>query len=340
MFRGLMLMVSLVAFAYSLLRIADYWQYEEKSLDIVQSFTQALSTTAMQTQIETQIHNQKIDAAQRNIQLAHYFNYPLNYTHYQQQIDAIDTVYYRSSKNIGNFVSGFISGKGESGAGVAGAVAADFTVVGDVRDLHQQYQNHQTGQAVNQLIVGLSGVGIGLTFATISTVGFTAPVKAGTSVLKLASKMGRLSTRFSQELVQKTQRAFNWNQFVRLSKQNNHILGIKSAATQAYNPRAMKALSLMADQANNIRKASSTADSIHLLKYIDSSQDLAKLEKFVIKHGNHSKGILKVLGKSALRGVKVLKKSLALLFSLIGLLLSGFFNLYFLFPRAKKSASK
>ena len=336
MFRGLMLITSVIAFAYALLSIADYWQYEEQALDIQTSFTQALSSTAMQAQIETQIKNKQLEHAKRSLALARYFNYPLNYREYQQQIDALDTVYYRSSKNIGNFMSGFVEGKGDSNAGVAGALAADFTVVGDVRDLHQQYQNHQTGKAVNQLIIGLSGVGIGLTLATIGTVGVAAPVKAGTSILKLASKTGRLSARFSQELLQKTQRAFNWNQFVRLSKKNGNIFGIKSAAIQAYNPHAMKALSSMGDQANNIRKASSTADTMHLLKYVDNSQDLAKLEKFALKHGTHSKGIMKVLGKSAVRGVKVLKKSLGLLFSLIGLLLSGFLNLYFLFPRTKK----
>ena len=331
-----MLIVSLMASAYSLWRITDYWEYEEKPLDIQQSFTQAFSTTAMRAQIETQIKNKQIDAAKRNLQLAQYFNYALDYSHYQQQIDAIDTLYYRSSKNITDFIGGFASGKGDSGVGIAGALIADFTVVGDVRDLHQQYQNHQAGITVNQLIVGLSGIGIGLTLATISTVGVTAPIKAGTSILKLASKTDRLSARFSQELLQKTQRAFNWNQFVRLSKQNGNVLGIKSAATQAYNPRAMKTLSSIGDQANNIRKASSTADTVHLLKYVDNSQDLRKLEKFTVKHGTHSKGIMKVLGKSALRSVKVLKKSLGLLLSLVGLLLSGFFNLYFLFPRTKK----
>jgi hypothetical protein len=334
MFRGLMLFCSILAFAYSLLRLADYWEYEEQPIDIRQRFTQAFNSTAMQAQIETEIKNKQVDAANSNLQLAKYFDYPLDYAHYQQQVDAIDTVYYRSSKNIGDFIGGFSSGKGDSGAGVAGALVSDFTVVGDVRDLHQQYQHYQAGNSVNQLIVGLSGVGIGLTIATISTIGVAAPIKAGTSLLKLASKTGKLSARFSQELLQKTNRAFNWNQFVRLSK-NGSILGIKSAAAKAYNPRAMKALSSIGDQANNIRKASSTADTVHLLKYVDNSQDLARLEKLALKHGTHSKGIMKVLGKSALRGVKVLKKSLGFLLSLAGLFLSGLFNLYFLFPRQK-----
>jgi hypothetical protein len=333
MLRFLMLLSSLFAFAYSLLLLADYWEYEEIPVQISQRFKQAISPDAMQAEIEQQISQGNVDEARSSVQLAQYFAYPLAYTGYQQRIDAMDTLYYRANKNIGDFVGGFIYGKGNSGAGVAGALTSDFTVIGDARDLHEQYQNHQQGKPVNQLIVGLSGAGIGLTLATVGSVGVAAPVKIGTSLLKLASKTGKLSARFTQELLQKTNRAFDWNKFIRLAKADGRIMGIKQAANQAFNPRAMKAVSTIGDQANNIRKATSTADTLHLLKYVDNTNDLQKLEKLALKHGTHTKGIMKVLGKGALRGVKVLKKSLGFILSLVSLLLSGILNLYFLFPR-------
>jgi hypothetical protein len=144
-----------------------------------------------------------------------------------------------------------------------------------------------------------------------------------------------------QELLQKGQRAFDWKKFIRLSKAENNVFGIKRAATQTFNPQAMKSLSQLGDQANNIRKAtSSTADTVHLLKYVDNSQDLARIEKLALKHGIHSRGIMAVLGKTALRGVKVLKKSLELLLSLLALIVSGLLNLYLLFPSRKKKSKK
>jgi hypothetical protein len=102
----------------------------------------------------------------------------------------------------------------------------------------------------------------------------------------------------------------------------------------------MNALSRLGDQANNIRKATSTADTVHLLKYVGSGQDLAKVEKLALKHGVHSRGIMTVLGKSALRGVKVLKKTLELMLSLLALIISGLLNLYLLFPSRKKKSKK
>ena len=341
MFRWLMLLIAIISFAYSLLRVADYWEYEELAPNIAQRFKQAMSIETMQAQIETQIKAQQLHAAQQSMQLAQYFSYPLDYPTYQKQIDELDTIYYRSTTNISHFLSGFATGKGDSNIAVAGAMTSDFTVIGDVRDLHEQYQHYQAGQSVNQLIVILSGVGISLTAATIGSVGVTAPIKAGTSLLKFASKTGRLSASFTQELLRKGQRAFDWQKFIRLSKAENNVFGIKRAAMQTFNPQAMKSLSQLGDQANNIRKAtSSTADTVHLLKYVDNSQDLASVEKLALKHGIHSRGIMTVLGKTALRGVKVLKKSLELLLSLLTLIVSGLLNLYLLFPSRKKKSKK
>ncbi len=41
-------------------------------------------------------------------------------------------------------------------------MTSDFTVVGDARDLWEQYQLYAKGEPVNELIVTLAGVGVGL----------------------------------------------------------------------------------------------------------------------------------------------------------------------------------
>lgn len=337
MIRTFMLLLSLTSFAYSLLLLSDYWEYEEMPGNVEQMFKQKVKLEQLEAEIEKQIKEDNLDEARSTVQLAQHFSYNIDYAHYRNKIDQLDTFQHRAEKGVTDFFGGFTSGKGNSSAGVAGALTSDFTVIGDARDLHEQYQNHENGKPVNELIVALSGVGIGLTAATFGSGGMVAPVKAGASVLKLAGKTGRLTRRFSQEILQKAQKAFDWNAFVRLSKSDSSIRGVKLAASKAFNPRAMKSLTDLTDQANNIRKATSTIDTIYLFKYVESADDLRRVEKIALKQGKYTKGIMKFLGKGALRGAKILKKTFGLMMSALSLLLSGMLTLYFMFPSRQSS---
>ena len=330
-----MLLLSLSSFAYSLILLSDYWETEEIPSNIEEKFKRQITSEQLEAEIERQIKADDLEGAKETVQLATHFAYSIDAAGYRKRIDTLNTFEHRATKNVKDFFNGFTSGKGDTGAGVSGAVISDFTVVGDVRDLSEQYQIYQKGQQVNQLIITLSGIGIGLTAATIGSGGATAPAKAGTSLLKLASKTGRLSRRFTQELVQKAQKAFDWQLFTRLSKSDASLDGIRHAATQAFNPRAMKSLSDLADQANSIRKNTSTLDTLHLLKYVENTNDLRRIEKITVKQGKYTKGIMKFLGKGALRGTKILKKSIELILSALSLLLSGILSLYFMFPARK-----
>jgi len=59
------------------------------------------------------------------------------------------------------------------------------------------------------------------------------------------------------------------------------------------------------------------------MKYIDNEKDLKAVLKLSNKYKKNTKGVLKVLGKSALRGSKfVLKKSAKFIYYLYGLVAS------------------
>jgi hypothetical protein len=62
-----------------------------------------------------------------------------------------------------------------------------------------------------------------------------------------------------------------------------------------------------------------------------------------VKYGSQTKGIVKVLGKGALRSVKVLRRTTELMISLIASLISGFASListYNLIRSSKRAFSK
>jgi hypothetical protein len=70
--------------------------------------------------------------------------------------------YLRRAKDLG---LGALSGRGDSIEGLIGAVAADFFVVGDVRDLVIQGGRYVLDGETDELILILSGVGLATTLA-------------------------------------------------------------------------------------------------------------------------------------------------------------------------------
>ncbi len=325
------LVLSLAAFATSLYSVAQHWDYQQTLLDIGKELRLNVSAADIDTEIRQAITDEEFDDARMYLAIAKSNHYPIDTGRYAQIIQQKDTPLAQFAKNASEFADGFMSGKSSSAAGVAGALGADFTVIGDVRDLHHEYNNMQKGEDVNELIVALSGAGIGFTALTVGSMGSAAPAKSGISLVKLAAKMRRLSSRFQKQLLRLGKQVFDWQLFTRLLKQGSGLKQIPRAARQAYHPKAIEPLKEIAGQVNNIRKVTSVSDTLHLLKYVETTDDLRHLEKISLKYGTQTKGIMKLLGKGALRTVRVVRKTAELLLSLISSVLSAMFSLFFLF---------
>ena len=320
---------------FSLYQVTQYWKYQETLIDISKELRLKVGNAEIGNEIQTAIENSDFDDARMYLQIARSNNYTIDYSYFLQQLDEKDTSFKRFMTNTSNFADGFIQGDSANPAGIAGAVSADFTVVGDVRDLRKEYTKHQQGEEINELIVILSGAGIGLTALTIGSLGAAAPAKTGTSLIKIAVKSKRLTRGFQKQLMRLGRNVFDWPAFMRLAKQDTSVNNLRRAAQRAYHPEAIQPLQTIATQVNSIRKSSSAVDTLHLLKYVENGDDLRHLEKMTIKYGPQTKGLFKLLGKGALRTVRVLRKTTALLVSLIGSVISGFFSLIFMFSSRK-----
>ena len=325
-FRQIFLLIWLAGFLYGLVNIASYWDYDINPPNIDEMLTKRLDPAVLQQSVEESLRAEEYDEARSLLAIGKHYNHPLDYPAYEQYLATHNTTSSRLSKQVTGFAEGFLSGEGSNGSGIAGALAADFTVVGDVRDLSEQYGRYQQGLPVNQLITSLAGVGVGLTAASIGSLGAAAPVKAGASTLKLATRMNRLSRTFRDELTLMAGRVFDWQQFLKLSK-NADLSSITRIAKQAYNPQAARQISALAEQANGIRKNTSVADSIHLLQYVDNTKDLGRVHRVTETYGVHTRGVFRLLGKGAIRGVKALRITLELLISITA---SIFFALLFI----------
>lgn len=326
---------SLGTFILSLYQVIQHWDYQETLLDISKELRLKVNDSEISNEIQSAIDNSEFDDARIYLQIAKSNNYSIDYKNYLQQLHQKDNGFKRILTNVSNFADGFIQGDGSNMAGIAGAVSADFTVVGDVRDLRKEYSKYHQGKDINELIVILSGTGIGLTALTVGSLGTAAPAKTGTSLMKIAVKSQRLTRGFQKQLMQLGRNVFNWPAFTRVLKQNNSISSVRRAAKQAYHPEAIEPLKKIATQVNSIRKSSSAADTLHLLKYVDKTDDLIRLEKVTVKYGSQTKGLLKLLGKAAFRTVRVLRKTTALIVSLIFSVVSGFFSLVYMISAKK-----
>ena len=329
----ILLVASLTTFVVSVLQIGQYWEYEETLLDIGQQIKQKITPQKLSEQIQWSISESEFNDAKNYLKIGRDHQIDINYSHYETQIKQQDKPLNRIVKNASDFAKGFVKGESENLAGIAGAVSADFTVVGDVRDLRKEYQKHQEDKPVNELIVALSGMGIGLTAMTIGSLGATAPAKTGTSTIKLAVKSQRLTNRFQKQLLKLGRKVFDWPAFTRAVKQDMSINNMRRAVKASYQPKAIKPLQDIATQVNGIRKSSSTADTLFMLKYIDNTNDLRHLEKVTLKYGAKTKGLFKLLGKGVIRTTKVLKRTTELLLSIISTLVSGLLSLFLFIGR-------
>ncbi|CAA6805920.1 MAG: Unknown protein [uncultured Thiotrichaceae bacterium] len=338
MIRTVLLAFFLLSFAFSVKNMLDYWQYDESIPEVSDLLVESVSPDRMNHLIGDAINQDRLEDAQQYLEIAKLYGYQLDYAYYEKHLEALDTSLRKIKRDTKSFFDGFMSGKGDDTAGISGAVTSDFTVVGDVRDLHRQYQVHAKGEEVNQLIVALSGVGIGLTIMTIGSAGSTASVKAGTSLFKVAVKTGRLTKSFSKELLQKASKVFDWPMFQKSIKNTSSLTDVRRAVRQSYHPSAMSSLAKTASQMSNIRKQTSLADTLNMMKHVDNGKDLARLNKFTLKHKKHSAHLLALLGKGAIRTVKVLRKTTVFLLSVFGSLISGLISLVLLFSSGRKKA--
>jgi hypothetical protein len=118
-------------------------------------------------------------------------------------------------------------------------------------------------------------------------------------------------------LLRQGSEVFDYKSFLLAARAEKSLDGISKAAVRAYNPNATQAIQRTAEQVNNIRKVSSTADVVHLLQYVENADDLVRLEKLSLKYGTQTKAIMKLLGKGAIGTVRILRKSTEWLISLL-----------------------
>ena len=227
-------------------------------------------------------------------------------------------------EQLSDYVSGFVTGQGDSLAGLGGAITSDLTVYGDLRDITLEGGRMLAGEDYSPFILGLSAVGIAATAGTIATGGGGVVVKAGVSFVKFARRAGHMSAGFAARLLRLSEDAIDLpglkgvlktldladpaGSWTRLSK---YLGEVKDA-------RIFKVLGKLEE----IRAEVGTTEALRLLKRMDKIEDVDEIHTIAKAAGKRTRGVMELTGKSTFRAIKYTANVVQILFEYVwGLIL-------------------
>lgn len=199
-------------------------------------------------------------------------------------------------------LNGFLSGTAETGSALAGSIAADLTGFGDVRDLYNQASISLAGGEVDTTTVAIAAVGLGITAATVSSLGAAMPVRAGASTLKAAHRAGRLSAPLRRQLGRLAANAVDTRALADLGRAAGALspAAMARAARAVVRPAQAGALRALAGDVATIGGKAGYRGTLQALAVADSAADVGRIAKVAGRFGRATRGVLAMAGAAAL----------------------------------------
>ena len=197
--------------------------------------------------------------------------------------------------------NGFLTGDAPNEAALAGAVAADLTGVGDVRDLYTQAARYVSGEEIDPLIIGLATVGLGLTAATVATLGAAVPEKAGVSTLKAVKRAGRLSPLLAREVAIVAANALDGEalRLVGTSMARLDLAGARAASGRVLKAEAVSTLKGLGSDVATIGGNAGYRTTVAALGSAKSAEEMGVIARLSARFGTATRAVM-VVGGTAL----------------------------------------
>lgn len=203
---------------------------------------------------------------------------------------------------VESFAQGLVTGEPKDATGLAGTVAGDLFVFGDIRDAVREGSRWAQGEEADTLVLGLAAVGLAITTATYATSGIAAPARIGVSVAKVARKTGRLSASLAESIGRSLRSIVDW------PKLRTAIAGVSisepalaiRAAREAVKVEKAGGLMTLVRDAGRVQSKAGTKAALDGLKIAESPAEVSRLARLAEKAGGKTRAILKVAGRGAL----------------------------------------
>jgi hypothetical protein len=201
-----------------------------------------------------------------------------------------------------DFASGFAVGETDTMAGLAGAFAGDLVGYGDVRDLWREGSKLAQGEAYDEIVLGMSVVGLAVTGVTWASIGTSAPARAGLTAVKTAKKAGRLSKPLAATLARTTREMIDGDAVHAAVKAARRLDldGTTLAARTALRPSAVGKLKHLSDNAATLYARTGHRGVMQVLSIAEDADDVRRAARLSAGMGSKTRAVLKVLGRGAL----------------------------------------
>ncbi len=203
---------------------------------------------------------------------------------------------------VESFAQGLVTGEPKDATGLAGTVAGDLFVFGDIRDALREGSRWAQGEDVDQLVLGLAAVGLAITAATYATSGVAAPARIGVSVAKVARKTGRLSANLTESIGRSLRAVVDWPKLraaLFSFSATEPALAIRAAREAVKVEKAGGLMRLVGD-VGVVQSKAGTKAALDGLKIAQSPAEVSRLARLAEKAGGKTRAILKVAGRGAI----------------------------------------
>jgi hypothetical protein len=223
----------------------------------------------------------------------------------QAQVAKVETAVTQANSAqaaVESFAQGLVTGEPKDATGLAGTVAGDLFVFGDIRDAVREGGRWAQGEEVDTLVLGLAAVGLAITAATYATSGIVAPARIGVSVAKVARKTGRLSANLAESIGRSLRSVVDW------PKLRAALFGFSvtepsvaiRAAREAVKVERAGGLMRLVGDVGVVQSKAGTKAALDGLKIAQSPAEVSRLARLAEKAGGKTRAILKVAGRGAI----------------------------------------
>jgi hypothetical protein len=251
-------------------------------------------------EIEAALAANDIDLANSFLELAHERKVPVDPA-LADRVEAANSTTATAVRSIGSFTRGVIVGEHDDLSGLAGTAVSDLLVIGDIRDAVREGTRFATGQAVDELVLGLACVGLAVTAGTYATVGAAAPARVGVTVVKAARKAGHISSQMASWINRSVHEVIDWAALQRAARSvslTQPAVTVR-AAREAVKVEKAQGLVRMVGDVGRIQARAGTQAALEGLKLAQSPRDLAKIAKLAGAKGGKTRAILRLAGRGA-----------------------------------------
>lgn len=224
----------------------------------------------------------------------------------QSKLAAAKSAPSMASQDLTGDVKAFVFSAPTSFSTAASAITSDTTIVGDVRDISNEGSKLLKGEAFDQIILGLSVVGVATTTTSVATEGGGAVIKSGVALLKFARRIGTLTGELSARVGQLIDAAVDFDKLETALKDVDlsDLAKTQSALTEYSKAVPAGPLFPILAKMDSMCTAAGIGECVRLVAYAKTPQDLDNLAAMAKGAGSRARGVIELTGASTATSFK------------------------------------